>query len=202
MIFHPIIAPYRIDLFNALSHHYDTKVCLFWRNLKDQTFDYAKIESQFEFEPEYWVREEQGFLKWMIGIWSMLNSQKPDIVMGAEFGLSTILILVHKFLTRASYKVVTICDDSYDMIVNHNQFTKRHAKAVELMMPLVDEVINVEPKVTSFNQDRYGKGVWFPIICDDKIARERLRRVLPISQGYVDKHQLEGKKILLFVGHL
>lgn len=202
LIFHPIVAPYRIDLFNALSRHYDAQVCLFWRNLKDQTFDYAKIERQFCFTPRYWVREEVEMLKWALGIWKMLGSQKNDIVMVSEFGIASILVLLHRLLTRSRYKVVAINDDSYDMVVNHNQFTQRHAEAVKIMMPLMDEVINVEPRVASFNQERYGKGFYFPIICDDDIARKRLRRVMPVSQGYVEKYHLEGRKVLLFVGRL
>ena len=53
LAFHPIIAPYRIDLFNSLAKHYNSQICLFWRNLKDQTFDYRKIEEQFDFKPSY-----------------------------------------------------------------------------------------------------------------------------------------------------
>ncbi len=202
LIFHPVIAPYRIDLFNAFSKHYEAEVCLFWRNLKDQTFDYGKIERQLCFAPRYWVREETGMLKWGLGIWRMLSRQRPDIVMASEFGIATILILMHRLLTRARYKVVTINDDSYDMIAHDNQFTKRHAKAVRMMMPWMDEVINVEPRVADYNKVQYGKGIYFPIICDDAVARERQQRVLPISQGYVEKYRLEGKRVLLFVGRL
>mgnify|MGYP003512793973 CR=1 FL=1 len=50
-----------------------------------------------------------------------------------------------------------------------------------------------------YNQEKYQKGIYFPIICNDVIAKKRLERVLPISQNYVSKYQLEGKKVLLFV---
>lgn len=202
LIFHPIIAPYRLDLFNSLAKLYNTQVCLFWRNLKDQTFDYSKIEEQFNFKPSYIVKEEMGFFKWMIAIWSKLNSSQSDIVLGAEFGISTIIIILHKFVTRSHYKIVIINDDSYDMLVNNNQFTRRHARAVKAMMPLVDDVINVEPRVAAYNLQNYKKGIYFPIICNDVIAKKRLERVLPISHNYVNKYQLKGKKVLLFVGRL
>lgn len=202
LVFHPVIAPYRIDLFNALSRLYNTQVCLFWHNLKDQTFDYAKIEKQFDFEPSYIVKEEMGLLKWMKAIWKKLDTSRPDIVLGAEFGIPTILIILHKIITRRHYKIVIINDDSYDMLVNNNPFTKRHARAVKAMMPFVDEVINVEPRVAAYNQEKYQKGIYFPIICDDVIAKKRLVRVLSISHNYVNKYQLKGKKVLLFVGRL
>lgn len=202
LVFHPIVAPYRIDLLNSLAKLYNAQVCLFWRNLKDQTFDYGKIEEQFDFKPSYIVKEEIGFLRWLKAIWGKLNSSRPDIVLGAEFGISTIIIILHKIITRSHYKIVIINDDSYDMLVNDKQFTKRHARAVKAMMPLVDNVINVEPRVAAYNQQKYKKGIFFPIICDDVIAKKRLERVLPISQNYVSKYRLEGKKVLLFVGRL
>lgn len=202
LVFHPVIAPYRIDLFNALARLYNIQVCLFWRNLKDQTFDYAKIEKQFDYKPTYIVKEEIGLLKWMKAIWNKLDTSRPDIVLGAEFGIPTILIILHKIITRSHYKIIIINDDSYDMLVNNNPFTKRHARAVKAMMPFVDDVINVEPKVAAYNQKKYQKGIYFPIICDDMIAQKRLECVLPISQNYVSKYLLEGKKVLLFVGRL
>lgn len=202
LVFHPVIAPYRIDLFNALSRLYNTQVCLFWHNLKDQTFDYAKIEKQFDYKSSYIVKEEMGLLKWMKAIWKKLDTSRPDIVLGAEFGISTIIIILHKFITRRHYKIVIINDDSYDMLVNNNPFTKRHARAVKAMMPFVDDVINVEPRVAAYNQEKYQKGIYFPIICDDVNAKKRLERVLPISHNYVKNYQLEGKMVLLFVGRL
>lgn len=202
LVFHPVIAPYRIDLFNLLTQLYNTEICLFWRNLKDQTFDYVKIEEQFDFKPSYIVKEEIGFLKWMKTIWMKLNTSHPDIVLGSEFGISTIIIILHKIITRSHYKIIIINDDSYEMLVNNKQFTKRHARAVKAMMPLIDDVINVEPRVVAYNQKKYHKGIYFPIISDDVIGRERLERVLPISQKYMNKYHLEGKKVLLFVGRL
>ena len=44
--------------------------------------------------------------------------------------------------------------------------------------------------------------MYFPIIAEDNAARERLKRVLPISEHYINQYGLQGKKILLFVGRL
>lgn len=51
LIFHPTIAPYRIDLFNDLSKAFQTRICLRYWNLRDQTFDYQKIYTRFQFRP-------------------------------------------------------------------------------------------------------------------------------------------------------
>lgn len=202
LIFHPVIAPYRIDFFNRLSANFETNVCMFWRNLKDQTFDYRKIESQLNFTPKYLVKEEMGLVKWVVSIWSLLSSSKPNIVFGAEFGIATIVIVLHRFLTRSKYKIVIQCDDSYHMVSLNGHFTRRHAYAVKILLPHINQVISPEPRVADWYRSRYGKGTFFPIICDDEIAYARQERSLPIGESYVSKYQLEGKKILLFVGRL
>ena len=52
LVFHPVIAPYRIDLFNHLSVIYDMKLFTFHRNLIDQKFDYEKLSESFLFTPK------------------------------------------------------------------------------------------------------------------------------------------------------
>ena len=91
LVLHPIIAPYRIDFFNAISEKFDTKICLMWDNLKDQKFDYKKIEQQFNFVPTYILRDELGFFKWSTMIWKTISDSKPDIVITNEFGLLGLL---------------------------------------------------------------------------------------------------------------
>lgn len=199
LIFHPIIAPYRIDFFNRLSEVFDTKVCLMWRNLHDQTFDYCKIEELFAFTPTYLDKKT---CKIQRGVFSTLRSYNPDIVLVSECGLTSIFVVLYKMLFRKKYKIVSIVDDSYDQLANDNHFTKRHEYSEKLLIPRFDDIINVEPRVAGFFQQKYGKGICFPIIVDEKKARERYERILPISERYVREYHLEGKKVVLFVGRM
>ena len=202
LVFHRIIAPYRIDFFNALGKEYNLKVVMFWRNLKDQTFDYKKIENQLSFNYTYCVRDELGTLKWFVILWNLLSKTKQDIVYVGEYGPSTILAIIHRFLTRSKYKIVTMVDDSFNMLDENNYFSKRHKYAVNVLAPYVDEVQTVEEKVAVWYQRKFDKGICFPIIADEIIARKRLQRSLPISEKYVKQYQLTGKKVLLFIGRL
>ena len=202
LIFHPIVAPYRIDFFNALAAHYDTEIYLYWRNLKDQTFNYADIESQFTFKPKYLIRNELGTCRWLKRLWRVLSSQKPNVVVVNEFGLVTILTLLHRIVTKAKYKIVSMTDDSYNMLADNNHFTGRHKKAINILAPRIDNFINVEPLSTKWYHEHFGKGIYFPIIVDDQKALRRYKRVLPVSEEYVRTYSLVGKKILLFVGRL
>lgn len=202
LILHPIIAPYRIDFFNALCRYYDSKIILYWRNLKDQTFDYAEIEKQFMFKPTYLIREEIGTCKWYKTLWKVLSEENPKIVFVSEYGSITLLTLIHRFLTRSKYKIVCITDDSYNMLAEDNHFSGRHKKAINILAPHIDEFINVEPKASMWYQKRFGKGIYFPIIVDDQKATSKYERILSVSEKLVHDYKLVGKKVLLFVGRL
>lgn len=202
LIFHPIIPPYRVDFFNAIASRFHSEICLFWRNLKDQAFDYEKIRSDFNFEENYLVKEEIGLFSWIRVIWRLLKNFQPNVVIGAEFGISTIVIILYKLITFRRYKVIIMCDDSYDMIANHNQFSFRHTMAKKLLMPFIDDLIVPDSRVAEFYQKKCRKGIWFPIIYDDIRMQEKYQSVLPLSNEYISKYGLEGKKILLFVGRL
>ena len=199
LVFHPIIAPYRIDFFNRLSKAFDMKMCMMWRNLHDQTFDYSKIEAQLMFNPTYLDKQTCHIPR---GVFSTLKKFNPDVVLVSECGLVSIMVLLFRWIFRKKYKVVSIIDDSYNMIAEDNHFSKRHKYAERLLIPCFDNIINVEPRVAGFFQMKYGKGVSFPIIVDEVGARNRYERILPISEGYVRKYDLEDKKVLLFVGRL
>lgn len=199
LVFHPIIAPYRIDFFNCLSKAFDMKMCMMWRNLHDQTFEYSKIEAQLSFTPTYLDRQTCHIPR---GVFSTLKNFNPDVVLVSECGLVSIMVLLYRWLFRKSFRVVSIIDDSYNMVTEDNHFSKRHKYAEQLLIPCFDNIVNVEPRVADVFKGKYGKGVCCPIIVDEEKARERYGQILPISDEYVRNYDLEGKKVLLFVGRL
>lgn len=201
LVFHPVIAPYRIDFFNELYSRFEAKICLFYRNLSSQKFDYDKIEQQFMFKPNYIIKEH-GYISWVRNIIHELSESKPDVVFVSELGIPTLIAIFYKYLTFKKYKIVSMIDDSYDMVVGNNQFSWKHKYATKLLVPLLDEVINVEPRVTEYYQRKFKKGIFFPIIASDTIAEQRLLRVIPISNEYINNYHLQGKKVLLYVGRL
>lgn len=199
LIFHPIIAPYRIDYFNALSKQFDTKICLLWKNLQDQTFDYSKIEEQFHFAPTYLTRKT---LKIQRGIFSTIREFNPDVVLVSECGIVSVFAIVARFLFRKKYAIVSIVDDSYNMVAENNYFSWSHKIAEKILFPFFDNIICVEPRVVSHFQRLYGKGICFPIIVDETESLRRYGKILPISETYVRNYGLQGKIVLLFVGRL
>lgn len=204
LIFHPTIAPYRVDFFNRLCRRFDTRVCLEYVNLKDQHFeDYESISGRFEFSPVY-LRPalKIGSRTLYTGVIRQIRDFAPDIVIVGEYGLHAILALVLRFLSRRKYKVVTMTDDSYNMLTEDNDFTAVHRLARRIMAPMMDDFIVVEPRVAEFYRNRFGRAECCPIIKDGNEARKNCSEALGLSRSYVEEYGLKGKAVLLFVGRL
>ena len=203
LVFHPTIAPYRIDFFNDLARSFQTRICLRYWNLRDQTFDYGKIYSQFQFTPVY-LKEKIKFKGRSLetGYWKQLDDFQPDVVLTEEFGLGTMLVLLHRFFKRKKYKVVTMCDDSYDMVSDKNEHSAMHRWARRCVASFLDDIIVIEPNTGRWYRNRYGKGYFFPIIKREDTARRDYLTVLDWSKEIRRKCLLENKWIFLFVGRL
>lgn len=202
LIFHRAIAPYRIDFFNWLSENFCTRICLQYRNLLSQHFDYDKIESQFVFKPVY--LKILFRLKGRVintGYWKHLKEFDPEIVLVGEFGLECILVLLYRFFYRKKYKVISICDDSHDMVLG-NDFSRWHRWSRKCIVPFLDNLFLVDSRVQKWYQEKYGKGLWMPIISDEQRLRKTYERLLPLSNTLNKSYNLEGKKIILYVGRL
>lgn len=201
LVFHPTIAPYRVDLFNDLSQVFNAKICL--AHSFDDFKDYAAIERTLTFKPDY-LKTPKGdkYHAKASEILRVLRSYHADIVITGEFGVNTIISLLYRWICRRKYKVISICDDSYDMIANNNDFSWKHRLVRKIVTPLLDNLILVEPNVKDWYQKHYHKGIWFPIIRDDDKARIAYKRVLGKSQQLVEKYKLAGKHVFLFVGRL
>lgn len=200
LVVHPTIAPYRIDFFNDLSRNFEARICLEYWNLKDQTFDYAAIYRQFEFEPEY--LPQGSVIKLLRRFLGIIREFRPEVVITSEYGAVTGFAILCKHLTGVKYRHVVISDDNYDMLANKHDFSKRHRFARSLLVPHIDEVILLESRARSYYIERFGKGLFFPLIVDEQKAIPRYGRILDISRKFVSAYDLKGKKVLLFVGRL
>lgn len=198
------IAPYRIDTYNSLHDRLDMKMCFYRRISMDQAFDPEAIESRCKFTPCYLKGFETGreSRKICFGIWKLLSEEKPDIVIVPEFQFILFQVLVYKWLFRKHFKVVSMTDDSYDMIAHGNDFTRLHRILRSISAPRLDDLIVVTPDVERWYQSKYRKGLWLPIIRNEEIMTSRYESLIPLSSALADKYCLNGKKILLYVGRL
>ena len=138
--------------------------------------------------------------KFCTEVWTLLRNNKPNVVIVPEYQLLTIQVLLYKFIFRKKFKVISMCDDSFDMVNNNNDFTIIHKWARKLIAPLVDDMLLVDSRVRDWYQEHYKKGIWLPIVRDEKKEIPNYERSLPISKKYKEQFNLAGRKVLLFVG--
>lgn len=203
LIFHPTIAPYRIDLFNSLHKEFNIRVCLAYENLRDQKFNYDWIYNKFLFKPIYLSHLATIRNRYLCGgYWRHIKEFNPDIVIVSEFGLDAIATVCYKKLFRKKFEIISICDDSFDMLVSDDDFSKAHKYLRKILVPHLSNLILVQPESRKWYLENYNKGIFFPIIADDGRIRAEYKKALDKSNGLIDRYSLINKKVILFVGRL
>lgn len=197
LVFHTMVAPYRVDFFNRLVGHFD--MFMYMDTRIDYDLLYSDIENSYQFNFHKFL-SSKGLWTTAKLVFNRIKSIKPDIVMVSECGMISVLVVLYKFITRSNFSIVSIIDDSYDQLVNGRHFSKKHIFAEKVLIPRFNQVINVDNRVSEVFQKKYKKGVAFPIIRDEVLFRCQLEDAFPISENYIKQYNLAGIKVILYVG--
>lgn len=193
------LAPYRLDFYNYLHQNYNCEIFFLQANFSGQLFDTNKIKEKCIFTPH---NLNIGLLKkrkYIKNLKKIIESNQPDTIFVPEFSLTTIQVIFYKFFYQKKFKIVSICDDSYNILIGDG-FSKLHHYARKLLMPFIDEIILVDNKVVDWYIKNYKKGIWIPIIRDEKIMLQHFDKLQ--NKALEIRNRYSGKKILLFVGRL
>lgn len=204
LFFRTNVAPYRIDTYNALHDKLGCEFYFLYKENSSQKFDMQALYEQCHFKPKFLrtisiIKKSQ---KLCIDIWSILRREKPEIVIVPEFKILTVQVLLYKWFFRKKFKVVSMCDDSWDMIAHDHEWSKGHKEMRKIVTPHLDDILLVDDRVVTWYKEKYGKGIWLPIIRDEKREVLDYERVLPMSKEFQKQFNLAGNRILLFVGRL
>ena len=201
-VFSVAIAPYRIDFFNSIAQMGKSSFYFTQQGVDGSSFDDEKMRHDCRFEPKLLKSVAVLGRKLPLSVWRILRQERPSTVFAPEFSLVTLLVLLYKFFFFASFKVISICDDSIDML-NGNDFSRLHGYARKLMAPLCDELLLLDSKATEWYQRQYGKGIWFPLIRDDEKYATLLADAEPAEQEIRIRYpEINNTKVVLFVGRL
>lgn len=197
--FNILLAPYRLDFFNYLYEGLNCEIYFQQKSFEGQLFSTEKLEKQCLYTPLYLKTKKLGHRNLVTNIPSIIKQHNPKIIFVPEFSLTTIQVIIYKLWSRKKIKIVSICDDSYDMIQG-NGFSKLHHYARKIVMPFLNEIILVDKRAVQWYQNKYKKGIWMPIILNEK-------RMIPYLQSLEEKASklkniYGNKKILLFAGRL
>ncbi len=193
------ISPYRVDLCNALHDRFGFGIFHMRLPYDSDCFDIDDIRSRCHFEDTILPSRRIGNRFIIKGLKRILRENDPEIVIVPEFSFLTLQVISLRRRLKMNFRIVVSCDDCMKMIEG-GDYSKFHKLMRMVVPPRVDNLILVNDKVTSWYQSRFGKGVFFPIIYDEAIFRERLEAALPRASRIRKEMGLVGKKVVVFVG--
>ena len=202
LIFHPTVAPYRIDFFNDLYKAFDTTVSLYYENLKDQKFKYDAISKKFVYKPDYFSKKLRIFGREVpICFITRLKEVKPDIVLVNEYGESFWFSALYRFISRKSYKIVSICDDSLDILENEKGL---HSYARKIALNYLDGIVLCNDLVAIEYKKRVPeiKTYVMPIIQEETSFFEKKEELIKNAIEIASKEKLFDYRVFLYVGRI
>lgn len=203
LVFHPALAPYRVDFLNALNNAFDATFYFSNDNVKDQKFDQQLLRSQCNFKFRLLEKGmELNGRSFRKGVFKLLRKHQPDIVICSEYSQITLMVLVMKLLFKLKFKLYTISDDSVDLSVKRKDARKWIRNKVSYA---VDGVILPGELVCNwYHRHVNSKTRLFslPIVHENNVFRAKLEHVLADATLKRSEFKLQDKRVFLFVGRL
>jgi len=203
LIFHIALAPYRVDFFNALDKEFDASFYFSLTNVPDQKFDQDAISKSSTFKNNYLSRGFDLFGRSFItGVHAIIKKEQPEIILCNEYSPVTFIAFLFKIFNRKKVRLYTISDDSIDNSKSRKGF---RALIRNLISKNIDGVIFPGQDVCDWykkNISEKPKTLELPIIHNDVVFRKELTAGIPLANKNIKEFNLQGKKIILFVGRL
>ena len=81
------IAPYRVDIYNALHERLNMRMCFYYRQGEAQQFDEGTLAKRLSFTPSYLggIRLGRDSRKLCTGLRTLVKEENPDLVIVPEF---------------------------------------------------------------------------------------------------------------------
>ena len=133
------IAPYRVDFCNYLHDNFNFIIYHQYRNL-GKNYDMDDIYAKCNFEEKYLNTRSLFNKRYSVRVKQLIDKYKPKVIIVPEFSLIAIQVLLFKTLFNYKFKVISLCDDSYDMI-SGNDFSWAHRIARKIIPYFLDNLI-------------------------------------------------------------
>jgi len=203
LLFHPALAPYRIDFFNELNSYFETTIYFNYGNVRDQKFNQSRLLEKLDFAPKYLSK---GFTikgrSIRFGVLLKMIKTNPDVIIVSEHSQIAILANFYKIWKGNKVRVYTISDDSIRNSIDRKNIRKWLRKSLTKRL---DGIIFNSEKVADWfgeNVSPDQKRLVLPIIHDEKKFRNELEKSLGQAEEYKSQYHLKDKKVILFVGRL
>jgi glycosyltransferase involved in cell wall biosynthesis len=203
LIFHPVLATYRIDQFNFLSDQYDLEVVFLFDQMWNFIMDQNRISEQCKFKISYLLTgpKYKGRL-FRFGMYNKIRQVKPDIILGYEYSFTTQYLILLKKLGFIKQRVGSFIDDSLDICLNVQSKIRKIARnntvrSLDFLVVMSNEVANFYSVNFNLEQERV---IVSPILQSPDRLRSNPEVLENIARSYVQNYRLKDKRVLLFVG--
>lgn len=195
--------PYRVDLCNELYERYGCDIFFLHEHLEDACFSGAYCDGIGHFPVKYLETKKMLGRKVirMSCLRRLLKEHCPDVIFVPELSMTALCVLFVRWWTRGRYKVVSICDDNMDMLGGRD-LSRFHTLARRFLPKWLDNLVLTNPDTVTWYRNRFGKGLLFPIIADERRLRAEMEQAVPRSERWLDNLGLRHRKIVLYVGRL
>jgi glycosyltransferase involved in cell wall biosynthesis len=203
LIFHPALAPYRVDQFNAIARMFDLHIVFIFDNVWNHKFDQAKLQKQLIFNYSFLlIGPRYKGRVWRFGMLGKIREFKPDVVIGYEYSFTTMYLILLKKLGIIKQKIGSTIDDSLE--IAHNIQSSIRERSRSFSVKHLDYFIVLSEDVSKFYQQKFSldkkRIIVSPLLQDPDRMRKNSAALVKIAQGHFAKYNLKGKKVLLFVG--
>lgn len=203
LIFHQVLGTYRVDQFNLINELFDVEVVYLYDSMQGLKINQKILEDQCNFRFSYLLRGiKYGDRVFRFGIYKKIKQAKPDIIMSYEYSLATQYLLLLRSFGLIHQKIGSMIDDSLDMC--HHVQTKAREIVRNKTVKKLDFLVVMSKEVSMFYQNRFNLSEKQVIVSPILQLSERLRKESDklefYTQKYIEKYNLKGKKVLLFVG--
>lgn len=205
LIFHPALAPYRIDQFNNLNDLFDLHIVFLYDNLWTFKYNQDLLLSQCTFKVSFLLKGPKHKGKvFRFGMYKKIKSINPDLILGYEYSFTTQYLILLKRLGLINQAIGSMIDDSIDICYNIQSGIRFQARKYSI--GYLDYLVLMSQEVSLYYQDQFDfkedKIIVSPIIQSPDRLRKNAKQIESFAERYVSKYDLMGKKVLLFVGRL
>jgi len=205
LIFHPALAPYRVDQFNLLSRLFDLHVVFLFEDVPYDSFDQNKLIYRLTCSYSYLLRGPsfKGRI-FRFGILKTIRKICPDIIIGYEFSPITLYLNFLKSIGLYRGILGTTNDDSLQICEDLKSGLRKCSR--DYLCRKLDFIVVLSDSVSDFYKNRYGlhdfQLIVNPILQDEESILSCLGLKIEIAKSYIDRYNLLGKKVILYVGRL
>jgi glycosyltransferase involved in cell wall biosynthesis len=203
LIFHPALAPYRVDMFNALARRCSLRLVFLSASVANQPFDQERLRAQLVEPPGYLLRGLVVAGRTIrLGIGQEIRRFRPDVVVTTEFGQATLGVLASRKLGGGAYAHVVSTEDNPSSVEAE---TWLHGLGRRALQSHVDCVLTYSEEARAMYLERFRATqpvVASPLVQDERVLASRLERAGGAARAEAAASEVLGKRVLLYVGRL